>query len=137
MKQFPSMCCILTALLLCSLSADAVTFTREDYTPDLAFEKRGKTAPQTMMYPEVQYKYALFQNFLGTYIDRPLFFNRALRYPAGKFAYNTQESYFRDIAIMKQYGFDGAGSLALPIFGLYQTVNRFLENDPARAKGHL
>lgn len=35
-----------------------------------------------MMYPEVQYKYALFQNFLGTYIDRPLFFNRALRYPA-------------------------------------------------------
>lgn len=137
MKQFPSMCCILTALLLCSLSADAVTFTREDYTPDLAFEKRGKTAPQVMMYPEVQYKYALFQNFLGTYIDRPLFFNRALRYPAGKFAYNTQESYFRDIAIMKQYGFDGAGSLALPIFGLYQTVNRFLENDPARAKGHL
>ena len=67
MKQFPSMCCILTALLLCSLSADAVTFTREDYTPDLAFEKRGKTAPQVMMYPEVQYKYALFQNFLGTY----------------------------------------------------------------------
>ena len=40
---------------------------------------RRKTAERMMMFPEIQYKYGLFQNFLN-YIDRPLFYDRFLRY---------------------------------------------------------
>ena len=138
MKQLFLLSFFFTAFLFLSLSAGAADFTREDYTSDVTFERRRSNQTQkVLMYPEVQYKYALFQNFLGMYIDRPLFFNRAYRYPSGQYAYNSAESYLHDIAIMKQYGFDGAGSLALPIFNLYKDVNQYLDSHPERAQGHF
>ena len=123
------------ALLLCWGNADSREFTRADYTASMETGTRSRiTMP--FFYSEVQYKYGLFHNLLGIYIDRPLFHDRATRYPANKYSYITPESYFRDIAIMKRYGFDGAGSLALPIFGLYKTVMGYLEKYPQLAVGH-
>ena len=96
-------------LTACALSA-AVPFTRTvepapDFTP-----KRKRLTPEVLMYPENQYKYGLFQNFLNGYIDRPLFFDRSTRY-TDKFAYITQESFTRDAEIMRTYGFNGGGNL--------------------------
>lgn len=109
-------------------------FIRTEERPDLTPGTRQRIAEQPALYPEVQYKYGLFQNFLGMYIDRPLFYDRSLR--PKTFAYITPESYFRDIAIMKTYGFDGSGSLALGILKLYKQVNAFLDSTPDRAHGH-
>ncbi len=121
----------LAAAGLCSAAAD---FHRDDYTSPLTLGSRKRVADRPALYPEVQYKYALFQNYLGMYIDRPLFFDRSLR--PERFAYLTAESYFREIATMRRYGFTGSGSLALGIMNLYKQVNGFLDADPARAAGH-
>jgi hypothetical protein len=130
---------LLAAASLCgsAILAQEAPFKRNEYTPDLEPGRRPRVAAQPFLYPEVQYKYGLFQNLLGMYIDRPLFFDRSLRYPAGTFAYTSPESYFRDIGIIKSYGFDGSGSLALGILNLYKQVNSFLDANPDRAKGHL
>lgn len=124
------------ALYIPALLAQDITFSREEYTSCLEIGNRQRVTKEPFLYSEVQYKYGLFQNFLGMYIDRPLYFDRSTRYPEGSFAYMTAESYFRDIEIMKAYGFDGSGSLALGIFNLYKMVNRFLDENPKRAKGH-
>lgn len=112
----------------------AIDFQRDDYVSPMTLGSRKRVAERAALYPEVQYKYALFQNYLGIYIDRPLFFDRSLR--PEQFTYLTAESYFRDLAIMRRYGFTGSGSLALGIINLYKRVNGFLEADPARAAGH-
>lgn len=125
---------ILIALVFIATAVSAAEFTRSEYQPDLTLGARRRIAQIPAFYPEVQYKYGLFQNFSGTYIDRPLFYDRALR--PERFSYMTKESYFRDIAIMKQYGFDGSGSLALGIFHLYKTANDYLDSDSIRATGH-
>ena len=129
---------MLIAVCLCcsAIWAQEVPFKRDDYSPVLESGKRQRVTSKPFLYPEVQYKYGLFHNFLGMYIDRPLFFDRSLRYPAGKFAYTSPESYFRDIEIIKSYGFDGSGSLALGILNLYKIINGFLDANPERAKGH-
>jgi len=96
--------------LLLSLQAENIPFTRTESAP-VPRPVRKRIAPRTLMYPEIQYKYGLFQNFLGGYIDRPLFFDRNTRY--GKdFEYMTKESFRRDCLIRRSYGFDGGGSLA-------------------------
>jgi hypothetical protein len=130
---------MLATAALCgsAILAQEAPFSREEYTPNLEPGKRSRATAKPFLYPEVQYKYGLFQNFLGMYIDRPLFFDRSLRYPAGTFSYTGAESYFRDIEIINSYGFDGSGSLALGILNLYKKVNSFLDANPERAKGHL
>lgn len=90
---------------------------------------RSKTAPQVLMYTEVQYKYGLFQNYLR-YIDRPLFYDRSLRYRENEFCYINKESFLRNCAIRKSYGFDGGGSLCSAIWGLHQTVMGYLAESP-------
>ena len=123
------------ALFLAATSwSAAIDFQRDDYVSPMTLGSRKRVAERAALYPEVQYKYALFQNYLGMYIDRPLFFDRSLR--PEQFTYLTAESYFRDLAIMRRYGFTGSGSLALGIINLYKQVNGFLEADPARAAGH-
>ncbi|MBE6393749.1 MAG: LamG domain-containing protein [Lentisphaerae bacterium] len=89
---------------------------------------RRKTAERMMMFPEIQYKYGLFQNFLN-YIDRPLFYDRFLRYK-GDFQYTTRESFLRDCQIRKSYGFDGGGSLCSAIWQLHKTTMGYLEKTP-------
>ena len=111
-------------------------FTRTaESAPDLA-PRRPRIAPKVLMYPEVQYKYGLFQNFLDGYIDRPLFFDRATRYK-DKFAYSTRESFVRDAEIMRGYGFDGGGNLSNAIYGSYVKAVGFAESAPDRLKGYL
>lgn len=96
-------------LLLMTLHAEDIPFTRTESGPPVPVRQR--IAPRTLMYPEIQYKYGLFQNFLGGYIDRPLFFDRTIR---GKtnFITLTEESFVRDCLIRQSYGFDGGGSLS-------------------------
>lgn len=114
------------------VSAENIPIAREVYEPDFSRGPRQPVAERIFLYPEIQYKYGLFQNFLDEYIDRPLFYDRATRYK-NQFSYMTKESFFREIPIEKNYGFDGGGSLASGIFKLYQEVNHFLDAEPERA----
>jgi hypothetical protein len=55
----------------------------EKYITSLPLEKRERIFPKTLLYPRIQSKYSLIQNYLDSYCriiftDRPLFFNRAL-----------------------------------------------------------
>ncbi len=125
-----------------AFSGDAVKaetipgFTRGESASELVSAKRTRITGKTLLYPEVQYKYGLFQNYTG-YLDRPLFFDRTLRYPEGTYKYFMEESYLRELEHIRQYGFDGTGSLCLPILGLYREVMRTLEKNPERTRGHL
>ncbi len=110
-----------------ALHAAELPFSRAVHEPDLIRGTRKPVAERVLMYPEIQYKYGLFQNFLGGYIDRPLFFDRATRYK-NKFQHITADSFFREIEIMRSYGFDGGGSLALN-----KNVYAFLNAEPERA----
>ena len=112
--------------LLFSLSAETIAFTRTESSP-LPAAKRRRVAERTLMYPEIQYKYGLFQNFLGGYIDRPLFFDRNTRYKTS-FAFITEESFLRDSLIRLSYGFDGGGSLSF-IGGVSKSKSRALAQE--------
>ena len=121
------------AALLCGVPGQVLSQIQvQREVNDVAFVPgtRKRIAERMLMYPEIQYKYGLFQNFLGGYVDRPLFFDRATRYK-GNFQYITPDSYFRDIEIMKMHGFDGGGSLANAFF--IGKNKFFLENEPERA----
>ncbi len=111
--------------LLLSLQAEDIPFTRTESGP-LPVPVRRRIAPRTLMYPEIQYKYGLFQNFLDGYIDRPLFFDRTIR---GKtnFITLTEESFVRDCLIRQSYGFDGGGSLSSAGGKLQRNAGRALK----------
>ncbi|MBR2345342.1 MAG: hypothetical protein IKA71_06105 [Lentisphaeria bacterium] len=128
---------ILSAAMLCAVVlCGAVPFERStEPAPDLK-PKRAKLAPSVLMYPEVQYKYGLFQNFLHGYIDRPLFFDRATRY-TGNFEYMTEESIVRDAQIMKTYGFNGGGNLSNAIYGSYVKAGDFMLKNLDKVPGYL
>ena len=119
--------------LLFSLNAETIPFTRSESSP-LPAVKRQRIVPRTLMYTEIQYKYGLFQNFLGGYIDRPLFFNREYRY-TGNFVSMTEKSFLRDCEIRLSYGFDGGGSLcSVPsLFRTYEKALMFLDHNPQLA----
>lgn len=109
---------------------ETIPFTRSESSP-LPAVKRQRVAPRTLMYPEIQYKYGLFQNFLGGYIDRSLFFNRKYRYK-GNYVTMTEESFLRDCEIRLSYGFDGGGSLcSVPsLFRSYEKALIYLDRNP-------
>ena len=130
MKFLPS---ILLTIVVTQLFANSITYTKtiEINNPKLGDRKR--VAPQILAYPEMQYKYGLFQNFLDGYIDKPLFYNRAYR-PKGKtFRFSTPDSFFKDCEIIRSYGFNGAGSLASGFLDRYKMVLDFLAKNPSRA----
>jgi len=69
---------------------DRITFERAkeptEYVESIPLEKRDRIFPRTLIYPRIQSKYSLIQNYLDSYCriiftDRPLFFDRSL---AGK-----------------------------------------------------
>ncbi|MFW6599434.1 hypothetical protein ACQBAU_11605 [Propionibacteriaceae bacterium Y2011] len=109
-------------------------FERAEHEPDLSLGTRPRVAEVPSLFAEFQYKYNLYENMLTDFIDRPLFNDPSIR-PATA-TYNTAESYFRDIAIARTYGFDGTGSLAVPSIALWDQVNGYLQAEPDRAPGH-
>ncbi len=81
------------------------SFTRtEDFTP-IEIGPRKRHAKGTLLFAEFQVKYGMFQNYLHYWIDRPLFWNRAMR-PA-KFAYETPESFAIHVREARNAGLDG------------------------------
>ena len=88
-----------------------LAYQREEKISTLKIGDRKRTFSQPVLFPESQLKYGLFQNYLHLWIDRPLFFDRATRYPSGTFAYTTKDSFLRDWEIAKKYEFDGLGNL--------------------------
>lgn len=55
----------------------------ESYVTAIPLEKRERLFPKTLIFPRIQSKYSLIQNYLDSYCriiftDRPLFFNRLL-----------------------------------------------------------
>lgn len=121
-------------LATCCLTAAPDYTRRVEEQPSLK-PIRPRVAERVLMYPEIQYKYGLFQNFLGGYIDRPLFFDRNTRYK-DRFQYMTEESYFRDAEIMQSYGFDGGGSLCSILFDSYKQALKYLDAAPDRLKNY-
>jgi hypothetical protein len=110
----------LALTIICELLANSIPYTKKIEISNPKLGNRKRVAPKILAYPEMQYKYGLFQNFLDGYIDKPLFFNRAFR-PKGKsFKFSTPDSYFKDLEIIRSYGFNGAGSLASGFFDRYK-----------------
>ena len=123
----------LALTIICELLANSIPYTKKIEISNPKLGNRKRVAPKILAYPEMQYKYGLFQNFLDGYIDKPLFFNRAFR-PKGKsFKFSTPDSYFKDLEIIRSYGFNGAGSLASGFFDRYKMVLNFLDKSPQRA----
>ena len=121
---------LLVCGLLCGTSAsenltkDKTVYLRLVEEPAWKPSSRKRVAEEVQIFPECQYKYALYQNYLGDFVDRPLFFNRAWR-PL-RFEYMNAESFLKDIEIMMSYGMNGGGNIASAAFPLYQLANRFL-----------
>jgi len=79
-------------------------------------DKKITKPARTLIFPRAQLKYALFQNYLDWWIDRPLFFDRSLRYKTGQFSYNSPESFIREADIIRRYGYDGLGTIDTHLF---------------------
>lgn len=75
---------------------------------------RVKVVEKTLVFPRSQLKYGLFQNYLHWWIDRPLFFDRELRYPSGTFKHIMKDNFLRDVDIVKSYEVDGLANIANP-----------------------
>jgi hypothetical protein len=73
---------------------------------------RMKVTDKTLVFPRSQIKYGLFQNYLHWWIDRPLFFDRELRYPTGIFRHTMKDSFIRELDIVKSYEADGLANIA-------------------------
>lgn len=115
--------------------ATGLVVDRQVDEPSTTNGSRARVAPTTLVFPEMQYQYSLYRNYLIDYLDRPLLCDRSLR-PTTT-AYTTAESYLRDIASARDHGFDGTGSLAVPSVSLYTQAMGWLDANPARAAGHL
>ncbi|MGN0870371.1 MAG: hypothetical protein ACI4UV_04205, partial [Victivallales bacterium] len=113
-----------------NLKSEDQVYTRIVHEPILKNGSRRRTAEEVLIFPECQYKYSLFQNFLGDFVDRPLFFNRAWR--TEKFEYMNAPAFFKDIEIMKSYGMNGGGNIASASFQTYLLANRFLRENPEK-----
>ncbi|HNX05560.1 MAG TPA: hypothetical protein PKI32_08655, partial [Opitutales bacterium] len=82
-----------------------VSFRRtEDFAP-LEIGSRRRTAPETLLFAEFQVKYGMFHNYLHIWIDRPLFWDRALR--PNDFRYETADSLAVHARELKNAGLDG------------------------------
>ncbi|MBR7131649.1 MAG: LamG domain-containing protein [Lentisphaeria bacterium] len=117
---------ILTAAVTMCLAAFATGFTRSDEVQSFRTGDRKRVAGEAIFFPEFQFMYGLFQNYLHKWIDRPLFIDRTTRYADGTFAYVTEKSFLREAQIVKSYGFNGLGSLANIAAGaLYRDTDKF------------
>ncbi|MDD3925175.1 MAG: hypothetical protein PHT33_00780 [bacterium] len=88
---------VISALFLSSCLADGVT----------AADERKPLPGRTMVYSRSQTKYGLYQNYLHTWIDRPLLHNRDTRPVDGKPAVMTYPSFSATAVSAGAYGLDG------------------------------
>jgi len=86
-------------------------YVRDEEITEIEIGERKRTYKRPLFFSEVQLKYGMFQNFLIEFLDRPLYFDRSMRYPAGEFAFSTKESFIIDWGIAKLYEFDGLGCM--------------------------
>jgi len=85
--------------------AGRVAFRRtEDFAP-LEIGPRRRSVPDTLLFAEFQVKYGMFHNYLHQWIDRPLFWDRALR--PNDFRYETADSLAVHARELKNAGLDG------------------------------
>lgn len=99
----------------------AVGFRRtEDFAP-VEIGSRNRLADETLLYAEFQVKYGVFHNYLHKWIDRPLFYDRALR--PEKFAYETPDSLAIHAREMRNAGLDGLNLFAMK--GRLKTITDF------------
>ena len=107
----------------------AVEFRRsEDFAP-VEIGPRRRVADRALLYAEFQVKYGVFHNYLHKWIDRPLFYDRALR--PEKFAYETPDSLAVHAREMRNAGLDGLNLFAMK--GRLKTITDF--KDWLAAKG--
>jgi hypothetical protein len=119
-------------LLLCiaSFHLNALEYTKSIDSQKFTPGKRSKVAQETIFFPEFQFMYGLFQNYLHKWIDRPLFFDRTTRYEDGTFSYVTKKSFLKEAEIVKSYGFNGLGSLANIAGGsLYKATDQYAKEN--------
>ena len=101
---------LLSGLTLSGFGGDVGFRRTEDFT---AFEigPRPRRAKETLLFTEFQVKYGVFHNYLHTWIDRPLFWDRALR--PDTFQYETRDSLAIHVREMRNAGLDGLNMFAL------------------------
>ena len=106
---------------LASFAALSAEFRRtEDFAP-VTVGTRKRQAPETMLFAEFQVKYGVFHSYLHKWIDRPLFWSRALR--PEKFEYETCDSLAVHAREMRYAGLDGLNMFALK--GLTKNIAKF------------
>ena len=106
---------------LTSFAAMSAEFRRtEDFAP-VTVGTRKRQAPETMLFAEFQVKYGVFHSYLHKWIDRPLFWSRALR--PEKFEYETCDSLAVHVREMRYAGLDGLNMFALK--GLTKNIAKF------------
>jgi hypothetical protein len=126
-KYFMSLV-ILLAVLSISVAAELQYATeKEDFR--LQPPSRVKVVEKTLVFPRSQLKYGLFQNYLHWWIDRPLFFDRSLRYQTGPFRHTMKENFFRDVDIVKSYEVDGLANISNPpgLLRMYKESENWLK----------
>jgi hypothetical protein len=128
---------VLSAILLTAANttfASELQYTTQKDDFSLQPAARSKVVEKTLVLPRSQYKYSLFQNYLHLWIDRPLFFDRELRY-TGPFRHMMKDSFIREVDIVKSYEADGLANIAgnaglLPMYK--ETENWLKEASPEK-----
>lgn len=83
----------------------AVAYERtEDFAP-VRIGDRARREKETLVFAEFLNKYGMFQNYLHYWIDRPLYWDRAMR--PERMAYETPESFATHAQQLRKYGLDG------------------------------
>ena len=95
-----------------ALCAGEIKFDRTENFAPAKMGDRQRMVKDTMLFSEALVKYGQFQNYLHFWIDRPLFWDRAMR--PERFAYETTESFGVHLREARKYGMDGLG-----VFGTY------------------
>ena len=101
-------------VLMAGIAVAAPPYERTFRAERMEVGPRRRLAPRTMLFAETITHYGLFQNFLHTWIDRPLFWDRRLRHAPDKFVYDNYESFLVTRREAMKYGLDGLG-----VFGNY------------------
>lgn len=126
---------VLSIILLLGLnSAHAADLQYTTQKDDFRLEpaSRSKVMEQTLVLPRSQYKYSLFQNYLHLWIDRPLFFDRELRY-TGPFRHMMKDSFIRELDIVRSYEADGLANIAgnAGLLPMYKETEKWLKETSA------
>ena len=96
-------------------------FKRTEDFSAIEIGPRRRLAKETLLFAEFQVKYGVFHDYLHEWIDRPLFWDRALR--PDTFQYETQDSLAIHAREMRNAGLDGLNMFALK--GRTKDISKF------------